>query len=52
MNAADIPLNLKRLIRKMSYANRLAGVWSLVTYTDEHEDREILNHSVPILKGF
>lgn len=23
-----------------SYANRLVGVWSLVTYTDEHEDSD------------
>ena len=35
-----------------SYANQLAGVWSLVTYTDEHEDSDDTQPFGPNPQGF
>ena len=35
-----------------SYANRLAGVWSLVAYTDEHEDSDDTQPFGPDPQGF
>jgi len=39
-------------LERSRYANRLVGVWSLVTYTDEHEDSDDTQPFGPTPEGF
>ena len=39
-------------LERSRYANRLVGVWSLVTYTDEHEDSDDTQPFGPTPRGF
>jgi len=53
MNAAAHPPQSEASgSERSSYANRLVGVWSLVTYTDEHEDCDDTQPFGPNPQGF
>jgi hypothetical protein len=50
--ATDISKSESPGARSSTYANRLVGVWSLVSYTDKHADQEDTHPFGPDPRGF